>query len=88
MSPANVMAAIGGSGLLELGSLPSMQARPLIARMQSEGLEVAAEGASYFAYLPENRTTGCATIIDDDDEARAFVQAMLEAGVPVVDSTE
>jgi len=56
--------------------------------MQSEGLEVAAEGASYFAYLPENRTTGCATIIDDDDEARAFVQAMLEAGVPVVDSTE
>jgi hypothetical protein len=46
---------------------------------------VVAESASFVSYLPYDRTTGCAWLIEDDAEATAIAQAMLAAGVPVQD---
>jgi hypothetical protein len=83
MAPATVRAQIGNSGVLALGVLPTPEARRLIETTQGEGLEVIAEGASFVSFLPYDRTTGCAWLIEDDAEAAAIAQAMLAAGVPV-----
>ena len=83
MAPAAVRAAIGESDMLPLGVLPSPEARQVIRATEAAGLRVAAEGASRVSYLPFDRTTGCAWLIEDDAEAAAVAQAMLAAGVPV-----
>jgi hypothetical protein len=84
-APAAVRAAVGESGELPLGALPSPEARQVIQAAEAEGLRVVAEGASFVSYLPFDRTTGCAWLIEDDAEAAAVAQAMLAAGVPVRD---
>lgn len=84
-SPAEVRHRIGDSQELLLGVLPTREARRVIDSAQSEGLQAIPESASYVSYLPFDRTTGCAWLIEDDDEAAAVAQAMLEAGVPVQD---
>jgi hypothetical protein len=83
MAPATVRAQIGNSGVLTLGVLPTPEARRLIETAQGEGLEIVAESASFVSFLPYDRTTGCAWLIEDDAEAAAVAQAMLAAGVPV-----
>ena len=85
LSPAAVRAQVGQSGELPLGVLPSPEGRRLIEAVQGQGLRVVAEGASSVGYLPLDRTTGCAWLIENELEARAVVQAMLAAGVPVQD---
>ncbi len=85
MAPAAVRGRIGDSQQLSLGVLPTPEARRVIESAQAEGLEVIAESASFVSYLPFDRTTGCAWLIEDDEEAAAVAQAMLEAGVPVQD---
>ena len=57
----------------------------MIEAAQAQGLEVIAESASFVSYLPYDRTTGRAWVIEDDDEAAAVAQAMLQEGVPVQD---
>jgi hypothetical protein len=74
---------VSASGVLDLGALPTPEARHLIEKAQAEGLEAVAERASFVSYLPYDRTTGCAWLIEDDAEAWAVAQAMLAAGVPV-----
>lgn len=83
MPPASVRAAIGGSGTLPLGEMPTPEARRLIEAARAEQLQVAAEDASFVSYLPLDRTTGCALVIEDDEESAAVAQEMLAAGVPV-----
>ena len=85
MAPAAVRDAVGEAGVLLLGVPPSPEARKLIRAAEAAGLQVVAEGASRVSYLPFDRTTGCAWLIEDDDEAAAVAQAMLAAGVPVQD---
>ena len=87
-APAAVRAMIGNSGILALGVLPTPEARQLIDRAQSEGLEVIGESASFVNYLPYDRTNGCAWLIEDDAEAAAVAQAMLAAGVPIQEIQE
>jgi hypothetical protein len=48
-------------------------------------LEVVAESASFVSYLPYDRTTGRAWLIEDNAKATAIAQAMLREGVPVQD---
>jgi hypothetical protein len=85
MAPAVVRGRIGDSRKLSLGVLPTPEARRVIEQAQTEGLEVIGESASFVSYLPFDRTTGCAWLIEDDTEAAAVAKAMLEAGVPVQD---
>jgi hypothetical protein len=83
MAPAAVRAAIGESGDLSLGDYPSPMARLVIDAAEAQGLQVVAERASFVSYLPFDRTTGCAWMIEDGAEAAAVAEAMLAAGVPV-----
>jgi hypothetical protein len=85
MAPAAARERIGDSRELSLGVLPTQEARRVLEWAQAEGLEVIGESASFASYLPFNRTTGCAWLIEDDTEAAAVLKAMLEAGIPVQD---
>lgn len=82
-APAAVRAAIGDSGQLSLDTMPSPEARRIIDAAKRQGLQVSAECASFVSFVPFDRTTGCAWLIEDDAEAAAVEQAMLAAGVPV-----
>lgn len=57
----------------------------MIEAAQAEALEVVAESASFVSYLPYDRTTGCAWLIEDPAMAAAVARDMLDAGVPVQD---
>lgn len=83
MTPAAVREEIGRSQELSLGELPSREARRLIETLQKVGLDVVVQSASYVSYVPFNRTTGYAWLIEDDAEAATVVEEMLAAGVPV-----
>src|SRR5438067_8528983 len=85
VAPATLRDQIGDSRDLSLGEMPTPEARRVIEAAQAQGLEVGAESASFVSYLPYDRTTGCAWLIEDDAEASAIAQAMLATGVPVQD---
>jgi hypothetical protein len=85
VAPATLRSQIGDSRQLSLGGMPTQEARSVIESAQAQGLEVVAESASFVSYLPYDRTTGCAWLIEDDAEAAAVAQAMLLEGVPVQD---
>jgi hypothetical protein len=55
----------------------------LVEAARGAGLGVLAENVSFISYLPYDRTTGCALLIEDDAEARSVAEAMIAAGVPV-----
>jgi hypothetical protein len=57
----------------------------LIESATAEGLDVVAESASFTSYLPYDKTTGCAWLIENDAECQAVAEAMIAAGVPVRD---
>ena len=88
MAPAALRAEIGESGVLLLGDLPSDEAMKVVQAAESQGLHVVSEDVSFVSYLPFDRTTGCAWLIEDDAEASAVTQAMLASGVPVRDVAE
>jgi hypothetical protein len=85
VAPAVLRGEIGDSQQVSLGEMPTPVARHMIEAAQAEGLEVVTESASFVSYLPYDRTTGCAWLIEDDAEAAAVAQAMLDAGVPIQD---
>ena len=85
VAPTTIRSQIGDCRQLSLGDMPSPEARRVIEAVQAQGLEVVAESASFVCYLPYDRTTGCAWLIEDDEQAAAVAQAMLQEGVPVQD---
>jgi hypothetical protein len=85
MSPRCVRETIGASQELSFAEMPTPDARRLMEAAQAEGLEVVAQSASFVSYLPFDRTTGRAWLIEDGAEAAAVAQEMLAAGVPVQD---
>lgn len=85
-APATLKEKIGESGTLQLGVMPTDEARKIVQELQSQGLRVVAEDASEVGYLPLDRTIGCAWLIENKVESEAIVQEMLAAGVPVQDA--
>jgi hypothetical protein len=81
--PTELRAAIASKGSLALTEMPTREALPLIEAARAAGLNVLVENVSFISYLPYDRTTGCAWLIEDDAEARSVAEAMLAAGVPV-----
>jgi hypothetical protein len=71
--------------MLSLGAMSSPEARRLIATVEGQELQVVAEDASFVSYLPIDRTTGCAWLLEDDAEMAAIAIEMLRLGVPVQD---
>src|SRR4051812_39916329 len=84
--PATLRSQIGDSQQLSLGEMPTPEARGVIEAAQAQGLDVVAESASFVSYLPYDRTTGCAWLIEDDAEAAAVARAILQDGMPVQDT--
>lgn len=70
---------------LALGTMPTRAARPWMEKALAAGLNVVGVNASFVSYLPVDQTTGAAHLIEDDEQARALAEAMIAAGVPVVD---
>jgi hypothetical protein len=81
--PAKLQDAIGSTGLIDLGAMPTPDAKRLIKVTQAAGLDVQSENVSFIRFLPFDRTTGCAWLIENDAEARFVAEAMIAAGVPV-----
>lgn len=83
MPPAELRAVIRSAGSLALGKMPTRVALRIVEAARAAGLDVLAENVSFVSYLPYDRTTGCAWLIEDDAECRAVAEDMIAAGVPV-----
>ena len=59
----------GTNGRLELGEIPGPEARRLSEDLQQAGLRVELRNTSRVSYLPLERTTGAALLIEDEGEA-------------------
>jgi hypothetical protein len=82
-APAALRARIGESGMFALGVMPTPEARRFVEAAEASGLQFVAESASFVSYLPIDRSSGCAWLIEDDTEAAAVALAMLRSGVPI-----
>jgi hypothetical protein len=86
--PATARARAGDRGRLELGDLPGPEARRLWDELRRAGLQAELHNTSGVSYLPLDRTTGAALIVEDDAEAQRLAEEMIRAGVPVEYLTE
>ena len=66
---AEVRAAIGSTGFLPLGEMPTFEAMWLMEGARKAGLRVLAENGSYVRYIPYDRTADCAWLIENDTKA-------------------
>jgi sulfur transfer complex TusBCD TusB component (DsrH family) len=73
---------------IDLGILSSMEANRIKKRAVELNLTIIAVDSSYTSYLPINRTTNHAFLIEDDALARRVTAKMLKFGVPIIDYTE
>src|SRR5262245_29886158 len=83
VAPGELRTTIGISGVLLLGDMPTIEARPIVEIGRGLGLNVVAENASIVSYVPRDLATGQAWQIEDPAEAQATAEAMIAAGVPV-----
>jgi phosphatidylserine/phosphatidylglycerophosphate/cardiolipin synthase-like enzyme len=83
LPPATARARAGADGRLALGELPGPEARRLSDDLRRAGLRAELRNTSAVTYLPLDRTTGAALIVEDDAEARRLAEQMIRAGVPV-----
>ena len=86
--PAEILDAIGPTGVLCLDDRAASEADRIASELQRAGLRVRVEDASYDGYLPVDRASGDAWLIEDDAEAKRIGLEMLEAGFPVVESED
>jgi hypothetical protein len=88
MSPAALRDSAGSSGRLDLGEFDGILVRPLVEKLEREGLAVAVRKTSFISYLPLDRTTNSAMIVEDAGEAKELAERMIEAGIPIQDIVE
>src|SRR4051812_19237605 len=74
LPPAAARNRAGTSGRLELGELPGPEGRRLSEDLQQAGLRVELRNTSRVSYLPLDRTTGAALLIEDEDEAQRLAE--------------
>lgn len=65
-----------------------MLGRRLLENLNRAGLTTAVRNTSFVSYLPLDRTTNSAMLVEDDEEARELAERMIRAGVPVQEITE
>ncbi len=83
--PTELRSMIEDTGEWDLGCFAAARATEVINRANDLGLHIPATDASVTSYLPINRTTKDAMLIDDDELNEKVVQEMLKRGVPVID---
>ncbi len=65
------------------GELPGPEARRLLDELRRAGLRAELRNTSGVSYLPLDRTTGAALLVQDAAESRRVAEEMIQAGVPV-----
>ena len=80
-APAALRTLLGNQGEYPLETMPTRLALELIEFTKAAGLEFHAKKVSLAGYLPVNRTTGCAWLIENEENAAAVVKAMIAAGL-------
>ena len=83
--PAELRSVIKDTGELDLGNIAPARATEIVNRANDLGLHIIATDVSVTSYLPINRATKDAMLIDDDELNERVVQEMLKRGVPVID---
>ncbi len=73
---------------IDLGILSSIETSQIKERAVQLNLTIIAIESSYTSYLPINRTTNHALLIEDNTLARRVTAKMLEFGVPIIDYAE
>ena len=87
--PATARDRAGKKGRLEFGELHGPESEAIARRRCGvRGCGSSSRDTSRVGYLPHDRTTGDALLIEDDEEGRRLIEQMIEAGVPVEDIYE
>ena len=79
--PADLLAEVRRSGVIDLGILAGREARRIGERLRGQGFDVRVEDASFTSYLP--MVAGAALLIEDAKEAEAFCLELIEGGARV-----
>jgi hypothetical protein len=88
ISPAVLRESIGRVKRLEIGEFEGIQVRLLVEKLESNALSVVVRSSSFVSYLPVDRTTNSALLVEDSKERNELAQDMINAGVPVEHSTD
>ena len=73
---------------IDLGILPGIEANRIVRRAKQLRLRIISTDASTTSYLPINRKTNMALVIEDDTIAKRVIEKMMECGIPVIDHIE
>jgi hypothetical protein len=73
---------------IDLGIMPSIEARRLISEAKELTLSIVAIDASVTNYLPIHSISNTALIIEDDDLAKRVIEKMLKSGIPIIEHIE
>ena len=66
-----------------MAAMPGRVARDVARDLSTGGLQVEIDDVSRISYIPVDRTTGHALLIEDELEAAKVAESMIAAGVPV-----
>jgi hypothetical protein len=83
LAPAAARDRAGAGGRVQLGELPGPEATRLLECLRQAGLRAELRNTSCASYLPLDRTTGAALLIEDEGEARRVAEEMIRDGIPV-----
>jgi len=81
--PKDLRDEIRATGQICLGEMPGIAARRIAEAATKLKLNVVIEDLSHTSYLPYDRGTGCAWVIENDADAAAITAEMLAMGIPV-----
>jgi hypothetical protein len=87
MPPSKIQEHIVGDRL-PLGVFSSIAARRFREAAAANGLRLQVEDWSTVSYLPFDKTTNMACLIEDDREAEEIAKQMIASGVPVIDAED
>ncbi len=82
-SPAKIRTLIIEAGGLFLDEMLSSDAVRVMEGIKGQGLNISVESRSFASYLPIDRTTGSALLIEDEFKKCRVVEEMIAAGVPI-----
>ncbi len=85
---SELRSAVTRPGALEFTFMHGMEARPLIDTARALGLQVTVECVPYVSISAYDRTAGCMLDCSDEQEHKAIIDSMLEAGVPISEMAE
>lgn len=85
LSPGKLRAEVGNSPTYELRNVGAVDASKTEGSLRAAGFEVDIAVHVSVGYLPYDKTSKVAWLIEDDSKARMICDEMLASGVPVIE---